>query len=153
MSQNHCTTKASHYIHLSEIERGQIQAMLKLKVKPTAIAAELGRDPSTIYREVKRHSIDQKDTYLRSFKVYYAETAQMLYEKSRMNCGCPYKLVTMPDLINEIEQDYAHCRISISFDERKNRAGICEKHSENPLSSKASAACFRASMELPCSSS
>ena len=58
---------------------------VKLKIKPTVIAAELDRDPSTIYREVSRHSIDQKDTYLRVSKVYYAETAQMLYEKSRMN--------------------------------------------------------------------
>ncbi len=104
MSQNHCTTKTSHYTHLSGFERGQIQAMLKLKIKPTAIAAELGRDPSTIYREVSRHSVDQKDTYLRVSKVYYAETAQMLYERSRMNCGCPYKLAVMPELVNEIEQ-------------------------------------------------
>ena len=89
MSQNHFTTKASHYTHLSEIERGQIQAILKLKINPTVIAAELGRDPSTIYREVSRHSIDQKDTYLRVSKVYYAETAQMLYEKSRMNFTLP----------------------------------------------------------------
>src|SRR5690554_3908805 len=28
----------------------------------------------------------------------------MLYEKSRMNCGCPYKLAVMPEIINEIEQ-------------------------------------------------
>lgn len=104
MSQIHCTTKSSHYTHLSESERGQIQAMVNLKVKYTAIAAALGRNPSTIYREIKRHSIEQKDTYLRSYKVYYADTAQLLYQKARTNCGCSYKLAVVPVLINEIEQ-------------------------------------------------
>jgi IS30 family transposase len=104
MSQNHCTTKSSHYTHLSESERGQIQAMINLKVKPTAIAAALGRNPSTIYREIKRHSIEQRDTYLRSYKVYYADTAQILYKKARANCGGSYKLAVVPELVNEIEQ-------------------------------------------------
>ena len=90
MSQNNCTTKSSHYTHLSEAERGQIQAMLKLKLKPIDIASAINRSPSTIYREIKRNSVDQMDTYLN--KVYYASNAQMLYEKARKNCGCTYKL-------------------------------------------------------------
>mgnify|MGYP001118780388 CR=1 FL=1 len=104
MSQNHCTTKHRQYTHLSEFERGQIQAMLKLKVKPTEIALALGRRPSTIYREIKRHSVTQVDTNLKTHKVYFADTAHMMYMQSRMNCGCPYKLATMPILINAIEE-------------------------------------------------
>lgn len=104
MSQNNCTTKSSHYTHLSEAERGQIQAMLKLKLKPIDIASAINRSPSTIYREIKRNSVDQMDTYLRVHKVYYASTAQILYEKARKNCGCTYKLAAMPDVVRNIEE-------------------------------------------------
>jgi len=103
MSQINCTTKTRHYTHLSEVERGQIQAMLKLKIPIKVIAAELGRDPSTIYREIKRHSVEQLDSELRVQKVYFADTAQRLYEKARKNCGCPYKITKVYDLIQEIE--------------------------------------------------
>lgn len=103
MSQHHCTMKPRHYAHLSESERGQIQAMLKLKLSPRMIAAELRRDPSTIYREIKRNSVDQLDYELRSYKAYFADTAQILYRKARENCGCPYKLAAIPDLIAQIE--------------------------------------------------
>lgn len=57
MSQINCTMKSRHYTHLSEAERGQIQAMLKLKIPIRAIAVELGRNPSTIYPIVKLKNI------------------------------------------------------------------------------------------------
>ncbi len=53
MSQTHLTTKVRCYKHLSETERGQIQAMVALKVNVAAIAQALSRDVSTIYRELK----------------------------------------------------------------------------------------------------
>lgn len=104
MSQSHCSTKARHYTHLSEIERGKIEIMLKLKLSLGVIASELNRDRSTIYREIKRHSITQRTTYLETYQAYYADTAQILYLKARSNCGCPYKLTWLPELVNEIEE-------------------------------------------------
>ncbi len=53
MSQTHFTTKVRCYKHLSGTERGQIQAMVALKVNVAAIAQALSRDVSTIYRELK----------------------------------------------------------------------------------------------------
>jgi IS30 family transposase len=44
------------YRQLSRDERYQIQALLRSKVSVPAIAAELGRSPSTVYREVARNS-------------------------------------------------------------------------------------------------
>ncbi len=96
MSQINFTTNSKHYTHLSEADRGQIQAMLKLKLKPTAIAAALNRNPSTIYREIKRNSVKQLDTNLKEHKAYYASTAQILYKKARKNCGRIYKIASIP---------------------------------------------------------
>ena len=103
MSQINFTTNSKHYTHLSEADRGQIQAMLKLNLKPTAIATALNRTPSTIYREIKRNSVKQLDTNLKEHKAYYASTAQILYKKARKNCGRTYKIAAIPELICNIE--------------------------------------------------
>jgi len=104
MSQAHCTTKERCYTHLSETERGQIQAMVALKVNAAGIAQALSRDVSTIYRELKRNSVDQMDTLLNVRKVYYADTAQKKYVKARMNCGRTYKLAEITPLLQIIEE-------------------------------------------------
>ncbi|ALT81659.1 hypothetical protein AU077_09440 [Streptococcus gallolyticus] len=52
MSQTH-STKKSRYSHLSPSERGEISAYLKMGKKPAEIARLLGRNRSTITREVQ----------------------------------------------------------------------------------------------------
>jgi len=47
------------YRQLSREERYQIHALLRLKTSIVDIAAELGRSPSTIYREIGRNSDPQ----------------------------------------------------------------------------------------------
>ena len=47
------------YKHLSEAERGDIEAYLSVGLKPTEIARRLGRNRSTITREMNRGSITQ----------------------------------------------------------------------------------------------
>ena len=51
MSTNYSTTKQS-YKHLSEAERGKIEAYLSIGLKPAEIARRLGRNRSTITREL-----------------------------------------------------------------------------------------------------
>lgn len=51
MSTNYSTTKQS-YKHLSEAERGEIEAYLSVGLKPAEIARRLGRNRSTITREL-----------------------------------------------------------------------------------------------------
>lgn len=85
MSTPYSTTKRS-YKHLSEAERSQIQAYLSEGKNPAEIARLLGRHRSTISREIKRGSVDQKQDQNGKeifHKVYFAETAQLLYLKRR----------------------------------------------------------------------
>lgn len=45
--------------HLTPEERGKIEYGLDKGLKVSQIALDLGRHPSTIYREIKRNSMDQ----------------------------------------------------------------------------------------------
>ena len=58
MSTNYSTTNQS-YKHLSEAERGEIEAYLSVGLKPAEIARRLGRNRSIITREMNRGSITQ----------------------------------------------------------------------------------------------
>ncbi|MBZ2154645.1 helix-turn-helix domain-containing protein, partial [Streptococcus australis] len=78
MSTNYSTTNQS-YKHLSEAERGKIEVYLCLGIKPAEIARRLGRNRSTITREINRGSVKQvkqinnKKVY---YQHYYADAAQ-----------------------------------------------------------------------------
>ena len=69
MSTNYSTTNQS-YKHLSEAERGEIEAYLSVGLKPTEIARRLGRNRSTITREMNRGSITQV-RQVNGQKIYY----------------------------------------------------------------------------------
>ena len=69
MSTNYSTTNQS-YKHLSEAERGEIEAYLSVGLKPAEIARRLGRNRSTITREMNRDSITQVKQ-VNGQKVYY----------------------------------------------------------------------------------
>ena len=69
MSTNYSTTNQS-YKHLSEADRGEIEAYLSVGLKPAEIARRLGRNRSTITHEMNRDSITQVKQVNRQ-KVYY----------------------------------------------------------------------------------
>ena len=85
MSTNYSTTKQS-YKHLSEAERGEIEAYLSVGLKPAEIARRLGRNRSTITREINRGSITQvkkvngQKVY---YQHYYADAAHNRYRHAR----------------------------------------------------------------------
>ena len=85
MSTNHFTTKQPYH-HLSEAERGKIEAYLSEGLKPAEIARRLGRNRSTISRELRRGTVRQvkqvngKKVY---YEQYFAQTAQIRYSESR----------------------------------------------------------------------
>ena len=72
------------YTHLTKIERGRIEELVKAGKGIRAIARILERSVSTISLEIKRGTVHQiirdKDVY-----IYYADTAQRRYEKNREN--------------------------------------------------------------------
>ena len=81
MSTTNCTTTPP-YCHLSEVERGKIEAFLSEGLKPAEIARRLGRSRSTISREIKCGTTKQvkqvngKKIY---FDHYFADLAQRRY--------------------------------------------------------------------------
>ena len=80
------STTKQPYCHLSEVERGKIEAFLSEGVKPAEIARRLGRSRSTISREIKRGTTKQvkqvngKKVY---FDHYFADLAQRRYVEGR----------------------------------------------------------------------
>lgn len=85
MPTNYSTTNQS-YKHLSEAERGEIEAYLSVGLKPAEIARRLGRNRSTITREINRGSITQlkkvngQKVY---YQHYYADAAHNRYRDAR----------------------------------------------------------------------
>ena len=84
MSANYPTTNQS-YKNLSEAERGKIEAYLSVGLKPSEIA-RLGRNHSTITREINRGSVTQvkqvngQKVY---YQHYYADAAHNRYHHAR----------------------------------------------------------------------
>ena len=85
MSTNYSTTNQS-YKHLSEAERGEIEAYLSVGLKPAEIARRLGRNRSTITREINRGSITQVKKVNEQkvyYQHYYADAAHNRYRDAR----------------------------------------------------------------------
>jgi IS30 family transposase len=84
MSKDIMDKKDNQYTHITEIERGRIEELVRSGKGVRAIARLLERSVSTISEEIKRGTVHQikndKDVY-----IYYADTAQRRYEKNRKN--------------------------------------------------------------------
>jgi len=75
------------YSHLSPIERGKIELLHKQGWSKSRIALELGRDRTTVGRELGRNGTKQR---------YCAQTAQTVYFKRRKACRPPCRLAHEP---------------------------------------------------------
>jgi len=85
MKQNNSTTKPKKYTHLSEKERYKMEALLDSKKSPGEIALLLGRDRSTIHRELRRGTIKRIQHDLTEKKKYRANVAWADYIKKCRN--------------------------------------------------------------------
>lgn len=85
MEQDNSTTKLKKYTHLSEKDRYKIEALLESKKTAREIAVLLGRDRSTIHREIKRGTIKRIQTNLTQKKKYRANVAEADYLKRCRN--------------------------------------------------------------------
>jgi IS30 family transposase len=81
MEPIHCSTHIKKYTHLSEQERYKVEALFESKKTPGEIALFLGRNPSTIYREMRRGTISRIQSDLTEKKSYRANVAQADYLK------------------------------------------------------------------------
>lgn len=75
-----------------EERRIQMEVLIRAGHSKKEMAAILGCHISTIYRELKRGSCKQYDTYLREYYVYSVAVAQDDCRRKRSNCGAPLKL-------------------------------------------------------------
>ena len=81
MEQDHSTTRVKKYTHLSERERYKMEALLDSKKSAGDIAVLLGRNRSTIHREIRRGMIKRLQSDLTEKKKYRANVAQADYTK------------------------------------------------------------------------
>ena len=58
--------------YFSEIERYQLETMLADNIPVSSIAKRLHKTRQTIYNEIKRGTVIQRDTELREYKIYKA---------------------------------------------------------------------------------
>ena len=82
MERVNCSTdKNRKYTHLSESDRYKIEALLDGRKSAEEIAVLLGRNRSTIHREIQRGMIRRLQTDLTYKKKYRANVAQSDYLK------------------------------------------------------------------------
>ena len=104
MVNNNSNINRRTFKHLNAYERGMIKALLKEGKSINYIAKELKRAPSTISREIKRGTTIQLRSDLTTYKQYFPETGQIVYEKNRKNCGRKYNISQAEDFIRYAEE-------------------------------------------------
>jgi transposase, IS30 family len=85
MKPKNCSTKRKKYVHLRERDRYKIEGLLEGKQKVEEIAKILGRDRSTIYREIKRGTVRRRQYDYSEKDQYRANAGQAEYEKQGRN--------------------------------------------------------------------
>lgn len=87
MTKTNSSTQKRTFTHLTETERGEISAYRNTGLSLRDIAKKIGRNASTISRELKRGSVQQIDTYRKPFIKYFPETGARIYKENREHCG------------------------------------------------------------------
>ena len=105
MNRLNFNTKKRDFKHLSEYERGEIYAMIKLGCSISSIARHLKRSRTTIYNELKRGRIEQIKNGHKVI-VYYPDAGQTQYEKNRKNSKKKFKAFECIDFIKFVEKSF-----------------------------------------------
>lgn len=114
MSQLNDNTTKRNCQHLNEAERKIIERQLQLGTSKKQIARLLGRNISTIRREIKRGSVPQRkakayiskradDTGYTVHMQYFSDVGQRNYERNRIKCGAKSKITTCRDFVKYAE--------------------------------------------------
>lgn len=104
MTQDNYTTKNKIFKHLNFEKRKIIEELLSDNVPKTKIAKILHISRSTLYDEIKRGTVIQRNSDLTEYTKYFAETGQAVYEQNRKNCRKPYKIVEAMEFIEYAEE-------------------------------------------------
>lgn len=115
MSQGNGNTKAQECPPLNYAERQIIERMVGAGKNKAEIARTIGRDKSTIKREIKRGSVEQREAVQSTSKRlevplerkvirYFADVGQRVANENRARSGRKSKLLTCPDLVEFVEK-------------------------------------------------
>lgn len=78
--------------YITERQRYEIELLLREKYSKPQIAEVLGIKYNTLYKEIERGTVEQMDSLLAVHRVYKADYAQMVYERSASNRGRNLKI-------------------------------------------------------------
>ena len=112
MSDSMRNKKSRQFRHITERERYAIETMLKLGKKPQEIAEEIGKSRSTIYAEIKRGTVKQRNTDLTETEVYLADYAQRDYDTKKHEKGRYLKIGNDMEFVRFCEQKMKEERYS-----------------------------------------
>ena len=87
---------------LQKEERHTIETLLRMKTPVSQIAKALGRDRSTIYREIERGKCIQMDTHLEKKEEYLYDAGQRVHDTLAKNKGRQKKLEPDDIFLQEI---------------------------------------------------
>ena len=127
------TTKGEKGKHLTYIERGKIEILLRMNIKKRVIAKEIGISERTLYREIKRGMVkDLLKSDLTFYSEYSAECSQRKYNKkqkrkqSELKIGKNHKLVSYIE--NSIKKEKNSPYVALENAKKANiEVMICEK--------------------------
>ena len=100
LNNNNTISKKCHYKHLTPSNKGQIQAYRNKGKSIRFIAKMLGKNPSTISRELKRNSVTQMDSSYAFKNLYIADTAHILYKKKEDRSVSTVSSMTLYSLLS-----------------------------------------------------
>ena len=104
MTQDNYTTKKKTFKHLNYEKRKTIEELLSDNVSKTKIANLLHISRSTLYEEIKRGTVIQRNCDLTEYTKYFADAGQAVYEQNRKNCRKPYKIAEAIEFIEYTEE-------------------------------------------------
>lgn len=108
-------TRNKKYKQINEAERELIERLLRNNTPKKQIARMLNRSITTIRKEIKRGSVEQrkeikttkKDANIPLYKtelVYFADVGQRIYKQNRSHCGRKCKIIECRDFLSYVEQ-------------------------------------------------
>lgn len=115
MSQRYCNKKSKKYQQLNYENRLRIEIMIKGGCSQSEIARSIGCHRSTVSREFKRGSVEQQIEIkscskkisvplVKTEKVYYADTAQLIGKDKQINSVKHYQICNCGEYIKYIEE-------------------------------------------------
>lgn len=78
--------------YITEAERYQIEILRNQKYTISQIAEILGHKYNTLYKEIRKGTVEQMDSLLEVHQVYKADYAQMIYDRNTSNRGRNLKI-------------------------------------------------------------